>query len=103
VLFSPKQQKSDGMQSEIANKESVTFPVLEKGSRFVSMTLAQEHFKEKVGIDKQSHSPLILQRAIWCCSSTDVKRSPKSLSAPAQVNRGFSRGSPRCVASKDST
>jgi hypothetical protein len=60
------------MQGEIGNKQIVTLAVFQKGSRFAGAHLVQQHFNEEVGIDKQSHSPLLLQRAMRCCKSTEV-------------------------------
>jgi hypothetical protein len=39
---------------------------------FYLQDIVQQHFDEEVGIDEQSHSPSVLQRAMQCCNSTDV-------------------------------
>jgi hypothetical protein len=103
VLLVPEQQKTDRMQSEIRDIEFVTLAVFKEGSGVAGARLIQQHFDEEVGIDKQSHSPSVLQRAMRCCNSTEVYRSRNPSSAPAHMNCGLPGCSMERRASKDST
>jgi hypothetical protein len=91
------------MKSEIRDLEFVTLTVFEEDSGVAGAGLIQQDFDEEVGIDKQSPSPSLLQRAMRCCNSTEVYRSRKPSSAPAHVNCGLPDCSPERRASKDST
>jgi hypothetical protein len=64
VLLVPEQQKPDRMQSEIRDVEFVTLAVFQEGSSVSGAGLIQQHLDEEVGINKQSHSPSDLQRAM---------------------------------------
>jgi hypothetical protein len=103
VLFVPEQQKTDRMQCEIRDLEFVTLAVFEEGPGVAGAGLIQQHFDEDVGIDKQSHSPSVLQRAIRCCKSTEVYCSRNPSSAPAHVNCGLPGRSMARRASKNCT
>jgi hypothetical protein len=91
------------MQSEIRDIEFVALAVFEEGSGVAGADLTQQHFDEEVGIDKQSHWPSLLQRAMRCRNSMEVYLSRKPWSAPAQANCGLSGCSMERRASKDST
>ena len=103
VLLVPEQQETDRMQCEIRDLEFVTLEVFEEDPGVAGAGLIQQYFDEDVGIDKQSHSPSVLQRAIRCCNSTEVYCSRNPSRAPAHLNCGLPVGSVVRRANKDCT